>query len=286
MGMKMESRSVVFGFTIAGVIVLSGCAGVTFYKDAGLSSETGIPVYYGPKPYVLVTRTGAKDKPVDVSVVYLTDESKVVYAKPKSGFGSSNLTMSLVNGQLTAFGQQVDTKIPEIMGQVAGLITARGAADKAAAEADKIRSEITTKQAASTAIEAGKKVEAIAKDIGARAADLPGLSSGEITQLKSVAQALSAAAKALVDAEQATTAPKQYDAVKAQKKILDDFEAATASTARDNSLRIVHTWGSELGKVLDESAPKEEKPPQATFELYEIVQTPGKPTVLRRVQVP
>lgn len=79
---------------------LSGCAGVDFYSDPGLKKPTGIPIY-GAKPYVLVARTKAKDKPVEVSIQYLTDRSQVIYAKPRSGFGSADLKLSLSNGQLT-----------------------------------------------------------------------------------------------------------------------------------------------------------------------------------------
>ena len=103
---------------------LSGCAGVTFYSESTLEKKTGIPIY-APKPYLLVSRTGAKDKPVEVTIVYLNDPSKVVYAKPHSGFGSSNLTLALANGQLTSFGQQTDTKVPELITAIGGLITSK-----------------------------------------------------------------------------------------------------------------------------------------------------------------
>jgi predicted component of type VI protein secretion system len=80
MGMKRNVIGTV-ALAIASAAVVSGCAGVSFYSDPELKKLTGIPVY-APKPYLLVARTGAKDKPVDVSIVYLNDTSKVVYAKP------------------------------------------------------------------------------------------------------------------------------------------------------------------------------------------------------------
>src|SRR5687768_13568288 len=97
------------------VLFLCGCARFQFYNNSDLTgAETGIK-YYTAKPYLLVARTGNKDKPVEVSVVYLPDMKNPVYASPRSGLGSSNLTLSLSNGMLTAMGQQTDTKVPEML---------------------------------------------------------------------------------------------------------------------------------------------------------------------------
>ncbi len=266
---------------------LTGCAGVDFYSDSTLKAETGVPIFYAPKPYLLVARTGKPDKPVEVTVTYLTDDEKVIWAKPRSGWGSSNLTMTLANGQLTTFGQSVDAKIPETITSLAGLMTARAGADKTAAEADKIRAD--TKQAGITATEAGTRVaavaDAMAKKIQAR---MPGIAPDDVTKLKSVAQALSAASAALKDATQLPSAPKQYEAIKAQKDILDKFPVAGGDTQKDQSLKAIQGWNAELGRVLADAAQKGELASAATppaFELYEIVQAPGKPTMLRRVDV-
>ncbi|HEY0856447.1 MAG TPA: hypothetical protein VGE16_05290 [Albitalea sp.] len=109
--------------------LLSACAGVNFYADPGLQTRTGIPIH-AAKPYLLVARTGAAEKPVEVSVVYLSDPQKVIYADPRSGFGSSNLKLSLSNGQLTEFGQEADNKGLELVQSLAGLITARTSVEK------------------------------------------------------------------------------------------------------------------------------------------------------------
>ena len=74
-------------------MLLSGCAGFVFYTDSKLSAgnEIGIPLY-PPKPYLLVANTGAKDKPTEISVIYIPDLARPIYAVPKGGFGSANLT--------------------------------------------------------------------------------------------------------------------------------------------------------------------------------------------------
>ena len=111
---------------IACAIALSGCAGLQFYSDQNLQTqETGVKFYY-PKPYLLVSRTGAKDNPVQVSVIYLPDQSKPIYAKLKSGYGSADLSLAFQNGILTNIGQKTDTKIPETIAALAGMATAAG----------------------------------------------------------------------------------------------------------------------------------------------------------------
>lgn len=108
-------------------LALAGCARFEVYKESDLSGkETGFRIYT-PKPYVLVKYTGNDDKPYEYSVVYLPDLKSPVYASPKSGLGSSNLTMKFnENGTLSEFGQQVDTQVPELIksvGEFAKLFT-------------------------------------------------------------------------------------------------------------------------------------------------------------------
>ena len=64
-------------------IALSGCGHLSFTNKDG--TETGAK-YYTPKPYLLVSQTGAKDKPIEVQVVFLPDLSSPTYVKPISGW--------------------------------------------------------------------------------------------------------------------------------------------------------------------------------------------------------
>jgi hypothetical protein len=270
--------------------LLTGCAGVDFYSTPNLQrgTETGIPIY-ASKPYLLVARTGSKDKPTEISVVHLSDPSKVIYAKPKPGFGSSNLTLALSNGQMTAFGQQVDTKTPELITSLAGLITARGGASKAEAEAEKILSGLGTQQGAILAADAGEQAVSIAREmltkLGDKSLDL--LLTEERNAVASAAQALLGAGTELKKATNTPAVNKQHlDSIKAQKEALGKkVPAPSGSTPRDMALQIVVAWVGQLGALFESAQP--EKPQQATFELYEIVQdVNGGAATLRRVNLP
>lgn len=283
---QLDSWKILQHQTKAALLVLSGlalggCAGVTFYSDPSLSTKTGIPIY-APKPYLLVARTGAKDKPVEISIVYLSDPKNVIYARPSSGFGSANLTLALANGQMTSFGQQTDTKIPEMVTALGGLITSRATASKTEAEAANILAGIGTQQAGVSPVDAGKKIGSVADDmlakVGANA--LKGLTVEEQQTIKSSAQALKLAAKELSDPANAPTAVQSFRKVKAQIELLGKLPPPAASTDRDASLQMVQAWVAELNKFFESAQPEKETPP--TFELYEIVQSGSAPS-LRRV---
>lgn len=278
---RVSSLIVLSALTVA---VLSGCAGVSFYTDPTLKTRTGIPVY-GSKPYLLVSRTGAKDKPVETSIIYLPNTEKVIYAYPRSGFGSANLTMSLAGGQMTSFGQQTDTKVPELITSLSGLVTARADAEKAEAEAKSIRAAIGTQQSAIPASVAGQKVLDIADEILRKATNgsLPELTDQELRTLKTVAQALKAAGNSLLAPANAPFAQQQFDVINAQSEILKKYPSPTGSTTRDNSLQIVQAWAEELRKLFSTTQPEKEDLP--TFELYEILQQPGAAPVLRKVSL-
>ena len=94
-------------------LLLSACARWEFSEDQHMKGEEVGLKTWPSKPYLLVARTGNKDKPVEVSVVYLPDLAHPVYVKPRTGYGSANLTIALTNGMITSVGQTTDTKIPE-----------------------------------------------------------------------------------------------------------------------------------------------------------------------------
>jgi hypothetical protein len=100
----------------------SACASVEVFKDEGLSQKTGLRVY-GAKPYLLVARTDAKDKPVEVSVVYLPDLANPQYIKQTSGLGSSELKLILSNGMLASFGSNIDPALAESLKGLGSLLS-------------------------------------------------------------------------------------------------------------------------------------------------------------------
>ena len=109
---------------LVSVLAVAGCARLAIYKNEELQGpEAGIKFHYA-KPYLLVARTGNKDKPVEVSVIYLPDLANPMYAKLKTGYGSADLSLGFQNGMLTNVGQKTDTKIPETITAFSGLAAA------------------------------------------------------------------------------------------------------------------------------------------------------------------
>ena len=96
------------------VAFLSGCAHLEFESpDDGLA-------YYESVPYFLVSTTA--ECTTTGTVVMIPGQKKIV--KLKSGFGSSELSVTLSNGMIAAVGQKTDTKVPETITSVAALGTA------------------------------------------------------------------------------------------------------------------------------------------------------------------
>ncbi|MHB1277930.1 MAG: hypothetical protein ACYC1Q_05990 [Bacteroidia bacterium] len=114
-------------------LILSGCAGVKFYSDKDLTKESGIE-FYSPEPYLIVERNPAKDVSIKMTIVYLPDLENPKYVKVKSGFGSSDLKLVLENGIITSYGITSDSKVPETITAISGLVTGVGTSYKSLAE--------------------------------------------------------------------------------------------------------------------------------------------------------
>ena len=271
--------------TFGALFGISGCAGVTFYSDETLTKKTGIPIY-SSKPYLLVSRTGSTEKPVEISIVHLSDPEKVIYAEPRSGFGSANLTLTLTNGQLASFGQQTDTRISELITSLGGFLTSRATAAKTAAEA---RNLGETQQGGQIAVILGKSISGIADTIAKEAPTLRGLSDNENDTIKSAQAAIKAAGDSLANPENLAMAPQNIDAVKKQIEKLNGLTKPTNTvSARNTSLRQIQSWISALENIisaipstgLTDTQTDSDSPP--SFELYEIIQNPNGPK-LRQV---
>jgi hypothetical protein len=113
-------------FQFYGVLALaisaSACARVevTRLADAKTYSE-GIR-FYRPAPYVV---TSLEKDVCTHRIVYLPDPDEEYLIRVRSGLGTVDAKATLENGwSLTAFGETRDSKIPETITAVGGLLTA------------------------------------------------------------------------------------------------------------------------------------------------------------------
>ena len=117
----MKRLNVLAAIPVA-LILLSGCATVKIYSDAGLTTETGLR-YYTLKPYLLVEYMAEKDNTVKTSVVFLPDLSTPQFIKLKPGIGSSELKMTFSNSALESYGVVTDSQLPESMAAFADILS-------------------------------------------------------------------------------------------------------------------------------------------------------------------
>jgi hypothetical protein len=117
----MKKLTILALLTVSGIL-LTGCATVKIYSDAGLKNETGIR-FYTLKPYLLVEYLAEKDKTVKTSVVYLPDLSDPQFMVLKPGVGSSELKMAFKNSALESYGVAVDSQLPESMEAFAAMLS-------------------------------------------------------------------------------------------------------------------------------------------------------------------
>lgn len=101
-------------------LAVSACARFAIYDDPEMKGpETGIR-YYTTRAFVLVTKRG--DKTMEANVFYLPDLSRPQYARAKTGIGANKLSMTFGNSILTQVNQETDTKIPDVMNSLGGLM--------------------------------------------------------------------------------------------------------------------------------------------------------------------
>ena len=118
----MMKKLTVIAAIFEALILLSGCATVKIYSDAGLTKETGLR-FYTLKPYLLVEYQAGKDNNVKTSVVYLPDIASPQFMKLKPGIGSSELKMTFSNSALESYGVVTDSQLPESMAAFADILS-------------------------------------------------------------------------------------------------------------------------------------------------------------------
>ena len=292
---KLKSESSVFNkiisllkycflFLFAAIFVCS-CAKVKFYEDAALKTETGLR-FYSAKPYLLVARTGAKDKPVEVSIIHLPDLKNPQYAYYRAGMGSNKINMALTNSILTSYGLETDAKISETITALGSLTTATGGIIKAIAEAEKIREEAKKVREEASPEEIRRAAEIVkliagdlqeaAKTMGDRLDKIAKKEiSSIVTELYGIAAALeaptaSAKLSETVDRLKKATDKKRWDKLKHTAAQNDPIDF-NARMEKDKKLL------KEALELLEPSPPPTEK---TTFELYEIRQEQGATTLI------
>lgn len=266
------------------IVGLAGCGHISTYTSPELTreSKTGI-LYYPPKPYLLVSRTGAKDKPNDVQVVYLPDLSEPRYAVMKSGWGSSNLALTFSNGVLVSTSQQTDPKIAEMITALAGVPTSLATAGKTRAEAAAIRAEASDYPALTMAI------NAVAADIEAIAAEVPTsrvLTAGQLLVLRRLPGDLRLQAGRLADpATNPSNAGPIIEQLEAIKKQISEIKPGVENPGPNTLITWskIRTAEANLEKAIGELKPKEAAPP--TLSLYEVIITKSGGTSLREVPI-
>lgn len=261
----------------AAVSMLASCAGFEIYRDPALKGEkTGVP-FYTQKPYVLVSRTGAKDKPVDIQLIYITDHTEPYYVKARSGLGSNNLTLGLSNGMLTSFGQQTDPKLTELIGAIAGVPNSFATASKTRAEAAKLVTETGLLELqSSNLVSIAAKVDVAADDLQSLQ-NSKGYSDAFIlpsqqAAIESVKRNLKILAGKMRAPQAERNRPDLIKQLEAESKNLAavsapvPFPASEPAYSKWTALRAVQ---GALAEIIAEAKPKDA--PAPTLTLYEVV---------------
>ena len=136
----MKKLAILAALTVSGIL-LTGCATVKIYSDAGLKNETGLR-FYTLKPYLLVEYLAEKDKTVKTSVIYLPDLSDPQFMVLKPGVGSSELKMAFKNSALESYGVATDSQLPESMAAFADILSKSAYAAQTLSSAVSVREGI------------------------------------------------------------------------------------------------------------------------------------------------
>ena len=251
-------------------LTLAGCAEIAFYDNKELlEPKTGVKFYY-PKPYLLVAQPDNKDKPVEVSVIYLPDLKNPAWAKPKYGYGSADLSLSFQNGIITSVGQKTDTKIPETITAITGMAQSAAALATVVKKSDKGNGYRVTTDYQRQLKHIAKTLDTIFKE--ARR-DITLLAPGEVTALGEIKILIQDASSLEPD----KSGSNQQNVVNYLNQSLDKWKAIGDGT--DRRRNTIQQCRIEIQQIRDQLTPKPEKP---IFKLYEIDNSDGK-TVLKEV---
>ena len=278
----MFKRQIVRILSAISIVTFAGCAQIKIYSDPTLNSKskTGIPFYIN-KPYLLVSQTGAKEKPTEISIIYIPDLSKPMYASITPGMGSSKTALAFSNSTLISLNQESDPKIAELLGAVGGLQTSLANAAKTRKE-----TSLLGDQAAIDYTQEAQKLSEVAKDLEtqiklAKARNF--LTTTELTALDIAFNQIKGAASNL--SSPSTSSSKMAETIVNLQNALKNWEniqesSTTTSGQEPEIRRQLAALKKQTKDVLDNISPKPEAPP--IFRLYEIDNTKGT-TVLHEV---
>ena len=105
-------------------VAMVGCSAVKITKVSDSTYSDGLR-FYRPDPYLLVTLD--KEKNVQTSIISLPNKNEEYVIKPKVRLGTVEVSATLEGGwNLTQLGTKVDTKIPETITALTGILQAAG----------------------------------------------------------------------------------------------------------------------------------------------------------------
>jgi hypothetical protein len=117
---------------------MAGCAGVDVKKLASPGDYTEGIRFYRPAVYVLISLNVEK-KTLQATTLLLPKINEEYVINVRSGLGTVNAQFALTDGwNLTSYGDSRDSKIPEMLNAITGLVKETGVLEKMAGEAPEL----------------------------------------------------------------------------------------------------------------------------------------------------
>jgi hypothetical protein len=274
---RRMTRTLTRGAAIGALAAITtSCAGVRVYSDPAMRHETGIKVF-APKPYLLVSRTGARDKPVELSIVYLPDTKDALYIKQQRGWGSNDLGVRLTNGMLTDVGTKTDSRMPESLNAMGSLLTAAAGAYKTSQDRLTLGSQASPRDDLD---DAAKMLTLIAQELVKVTTASSPATAPQAAAARAIADALAAASSAITDPVRMHDVDAVLETLPGLVKDIDGLKMDAPPTG-NNRVTIynsrIETLKSQLQRVIE----RVRAPEPPAFELYEIRQDNGGTRLVR-----
>jgi len=266
--------------------ILSGCATVKFYSDKELTKESGVE-FYSPKPYLIVERNPAKDVSMKMTIVYLPDFNNPKYAKLSPGFGTSDLKLSLENGIITSYGINSDSKIPETLTAISGLVSGTGTSYKSIAEALSILKDNKDEKEQSGDIssmqEAQDIISLVKKDIEQEKTKTGDhISEIQKSKIKQLNDSIVKIENLLIK-RISKDIPAIARIMASSIKLIDEIKTTSTSPNANDFNGRMETRKNEIQVAMNKISPPK-KADLATVEVYEIINKSGS-TELKRIEI-